>query len=383
MKARWPKSCATFLYTFGLTFGAQADALDTWLVRASGTPQSLYAVTYGNGNFVAVGANGVMRSSTNGLNWVSRNSGQIGNMYGATFGNDVFVTAANGSSITNVAFSTNSADWLAPNPANYANFWGASYSGGVYFLVGSSSTIVTATNIDPDCVGSLTNCGWRLTKIAGSYSDLGGAAYGNGIYVIVGIGISLTSTNGIVWTNQLTNAQFYDVAFGNGIFVAVGSGGIWTSVNGVTWTFSLSTSQLLARIVFANGTFVAVGGFGTVLTSTNGISWKKRTVPTSSFLSGVTFGNGTFVATGANGAIIQSGSVAIPSLSAHKSAGGGVALTLTGQIGRSYRIQVSPNLPDSNWEDFLAITNTAHTIHLLDSSVTNLPSRYYRAVLEY
>jgi hypothetical protein len=47
-------------------------------------------------------------------------------------------------------------------------------------------------------------------------------------------------------------------------------------------------------------------GNGTILTSPDGVSWTARTSGTSNSLYGVTYGNGTFVAVGEYGTILTS-----------------------------------------------------------------------------
>src|ERR1051325_3364473 len=46
--------------------GRAADPLDTWTQRQSGTQAALWGVTYGGGQFVAVGDSGVILTSSNG-----------------------------------------------------------------------------------------------------------------------------------------------------------------------------------------------------------------------------------------------------------------------------------------------------------------------------
>ncbi|MCK7512952.1 MAG: hypothetical protein MZV70_58980 [Desulfobacterales bacterium] len=41
-----------------------------------------------------------------------------------------------------------------------------------------------------------------------------------------------------------------------------------------------------------------MGNNGTVVTSSDGVSWTQRTAVTSSILNGITYGNGLFVAVG-------------------------------------------------------------------------------------
>ena len=57
-----------------------------------------------------------------------------------------------------------------------------------------------------------------------------------------------------------------------------------------------------------NGLFVTVGNVGSILTSSDGISWTERTSGTTKNLYGVTYGGGLLVAVGDNGTIITSSS---------------------------------------------------------------------------
>jgi photosystem II stability/assembly factor-like uncharacterized protein len=52
---------------------------------------------------------------------------------------------------------------------------------------------------------------------------------------------------------------------------------------------------------------VVVGAGGTILTSTDGLTWKPRTLDVSPFLKDVTFTGTSFWAVGWNGAILESG----------------------------------------------------------------------------
>ena len=55
-----------------------------------------------------------------------------------------------------------------------------------------------------------------------------------------------------------------------------------------------------------NGLFVTVGNVGSILTSSDGISWTERTSGTTKNLYGVTYGGGLFVTVGDNGTILTS-----------------------------------------------------------------------------
>jgi len=62
---------------------------------------------------------------------------------------------------------------------------------------------------------------------------------------------------------------------------------------------------LLSSPLFGQS-FVSVGNSGTILTSSDGISWTKRTSGKWEYLKGVTSGNGLFVTDGNSGTILTS-----------------------------------------------------------------------------
>ena len=110
------------------------------------------------------------------------------------------------------------------------------------------------------------------------------------------------------WRNPLPQGNTLNgIVYGNGTFVAVGDyGTTLTSPDGVSWTVRTSgTSNLLYGVAYGNGTFVAVGG-GTILTSPDGVSWTLRISGTSNDLFGAAYGNSIFVAVGENGTLLTS-----------------------------------------------------------------------------
>ena len=77
-------------------------------------------------------------------------------------------------------------------------------------------------------------------------------------------------------------------------FVSVGDlGTILTSSDGISWTSRTSgTTQSLYDVSYGGSTFVAVGYSGTILTSSDGTTWTSRTSGTSQALWGVSYGKG-------------------------------------------------------------------------------------------
>jgi hypothetical protein len=130
-------------------------------------------VAYGNGAFVAVGLDGEILSSPDGVTWTSENQNEAFN--GVTFGNGAFV------------------------------------------VVGSNGTVLTS----PDGVT------WT-SQSSGATNSLTGVTYGNGAFVAVGSkGTVLTSPDGVTWTSETsgTNSPLNAVCYNNNILVAVGNSG--------------------------------------------------------------------------------------------------------------------------------------------------------------
>jgi hypothetical protein len=99
------------------------------------------------------------------------------------------------------------------------------------------------------------------------------------------------------------------VVYGNGKFVAVGRyGKILTSTDGITWTARNSgITHDFCAVTYGNGIFVAVGEEDTILSSSDGISWTVRRADLSgNYLYGATYGNGLFVVVGSSSQIFTS-----------------------------------------------------------------------------
>ena len=97
--------------------------------------------------------------------------------------------------------------------------------------------------------------------------------------------------------------------------VAVGDyGSIYTSTNGIAWTQTVISNmyEWLRGVAFGNGAFVAVGENGKILRSTNGTSWNSITSGTTAHLNRVRYlgigANAKFIAVGDKGVALSSAS---------------------------------------------------------------------------
>ena len=151
-------------------------------------------------------------------------------------------------------------------------------------------------------------------------------AVGGGNQIISGIdtaapnvstaSIILTSLNGSGWElhkPQLTNKTLKVIISNSTTIVTAGdSGEIWYGINGNNWTAGIiagpSISYNLNAGIYANGKFVIVGNYGTILTSTDGINWVQRTnnLLTIDNLNDITYDGLYYYVVGDNAAIIRS-----------------------------------------------------------------------------
>jgi len=337
----------------GIPHFSIADPLDNWHWRYP-LPQgnTLVAIAYGNGAFVAVGEFGSIVTSQDGVTWTNRISGTSYNLNGVTYGNGTFVAVGGG-----ILTAPDGVTWTERISGSLYDLNGATFGNGTFVAVGYGSSRPSGFHLSiltsPDGV-SWTS---RTPLTIPSYY-LYGVTYGNGTFVTVGgNGTILTSPDGVIWTERTPSwpspsFSVSGVTYGNGTFVAVWNGTIetpggtiLTSPDGVTWTLrSSGTSNELNGVTYGNGTFVAVGGNGTILTSPDGVIWTERTPWTSKTLHGVTYAYGTFVAVGENGTILQSdpvlnGIINLPKTGQTKcydSLGGGeINCAGTGQDGES------------------------------------------------
>lgn len=302
---------------------------------------------YGNGYFLIVSAGGLVRRSTDGISWTTLTSILTSEfVYSLRFCNNVFIacsdtfntaaTTTDGSSWTitaggtnlpddgtasfgagryviaggsggGISTSTNGTTWAraTANPLpNYALFK-VHYGGGFYFVADFSTGRLYYSSNGLD---------WSLVVPGGGDIAAATGRTSNGTYIAVGVtGTVRTSTTLTSWTSRTsgTTSQLNSVATdGNNIVVVVGSGGvvIRSDDNGTTWsTMTSGTTVFLANIQYLNGNFVACGGqggsTGTVISSTDGITWTTRVSGFADDFNAVTYGNGLYMVVGDGGTI--------------------------------------------------------------------------------
>jgi len=185
--------------------------------------------------------------------------------------------------------------------------------------VGTSTITATQTSgagSSAPITDTLTVVAWTLRNGIAGYS-FRSVAYGNGTWVAVapsGVGNNKVMTSidgGIHWTSVSVSGSPMSVAYGNGlngdVFVAVGTFGLlWTSPDGLVWTSRTSIGNHdWSSVAYGNGLWVAVAtyvGYGDrIMTSDNSVNWTGRTAAAVNSWVSVAYGNGLWVAVANNG----------------------------------------------------------------------------------
>lgn len=243
-----------------------------WTPKTSGDTYHLNAVAHDGANtFIAVGVNGkTIRSTNNGVSWspgaTAYHMATAYNLHGITYGNGYFVAVGNNGTIFK---STDGISWESRQPT-LDDLYGITHDGNITFATtGESGTIFTSQNLDT----------WT-PQTSGTTNHLMGVDYGNMLFTTVGVeGTILTSLNGVNWDTEDPGITdwLYGVAYGNGYFVAVGqfngeSGTILVSPDGANWTLIDSgTPYDLEGVTYGSSSFAAVGGYGTILLDSNSL----------------------------------------------------------------------------------------------------------------
>lgn len=196
----------------------------------------LYDVAYGSGVYIAVGDNGTIVRSTDGLSWNPVASGTSTDLYGVSYGDSTFVIVGDegGSTAHVVLTSTNGLSWADHSSGSSItdNQW--------MFEVEYVNDRFLAAGGFRSGIQYSTDQGQSFLIGADDDYEIDGFAYGGGVYLATGVysftgrseDINLISADGVNWSELPTvqkDNQNAAIAF-NGTFITVGdNGSIWQS----------------------------------------------------------------------------------------------------------------------------------------------------------
>ncbi|MFC4598572.1 S-layer homology domain-containing protein [Cohnella hongkongensis] len=288
----------------GGTLMTSEDGIE-WQSQSSGTSKFLTGIARSDDLWVAVGEGGTILASEDGSAWTVRASGVANNLNGVVYSGSRFVAVGDGGAIVH---SADGEIWTkVQNPPSTNNLTGVTYSPGAGFVaVGPQGTVW----------GSSNGSDWTLQNsgVAPNLS-ITDVVYGDAGFTAVGFsGTILASVDGTNWTSQSPPLvrHYYGVNYvDGGLFITGGNASIVDSPDGESWTGQLldlpNKGQISLRAAaYGNGVYVAVGDWGTIVTSADGANWVQRNRGTGYMLSDVAYHDGIYVSVGLNGVILTS-----------------------------------------------------------------------------
>lgn len=308
------------------TIATSPDAIAWTIRRMSTANMHINSVTFANGRFVAAGLGtptaqgaGLVMTSTDGMAWTINTtlpSGIVGQLTDVVYGGGTWIIGGAGNG--RVLASTDGLTWTLR--AAGTNLFRGTYGAGRFVYTASSNVVSYSTD-------GIT---WTQAIVAGAanantpaISDL---AFANGKFVAVGRGdtfnaVAYTSADGATWTASAAfpsgNTALNSVSAGSSSFFAASQRGGYSSADGITWTQRTSVLPIAQRqtdanaestswTAAANGQFFVLGSYGSIITSTDGATWTRRSTGTVNDLSGLIHDGTRFVATGAGGTVLTS-----------------------------------------------------------------------------
>ena len=282
-------------------------------------------ITWGNNKFVAVGDDGNMAYSADGIKWTAIEDPGFGSsnnrINNIIWGNDKFVAVGGASTTPKVAYSSDGISWTCTTLDSSHPRTDIAWGNGTFVVVGSDQIMYSRDGISWTKVTD--------TKFGGS-DTIHGIAWGGGKFVALGnsdgrgLNYMAYSTDGTIWTG-VEPPTFKDsttwelsgngIAWGGNKFVAVGKmASTGHSEDGINWK-AVRLDDIFGEYNAINGVawggnrFVAVGDKDTIAFSPDGITWTKASNtpfdggdPTwGTKINGVAYGNNKFVAVADNG----------------------------------------------------------------------------------
>ena len=338
------------LFVIGTSGGeilTSANGSSGWTTQESPVSDAIFDITYSGTQFVAVGFNGRVVTSPDGMSWSQESSGISKVINAVGYGNGLYVAAGGISSVDTgyVWTSPDGAEWTEQDSGIFEWMYDAAYIEGKYYVIGGGKIIRSDDGLSWTTVYDAT--GWEIISMG----------YGEGVYVggtFGGTGIRSTDggstwsdmvntegspIEGIAWHEDLglfigvcqdgrvltaspaddfwtvtahaVSTPLWDAAFDplTGNTVMVGDGRTIAMINAsdvLSTTASVTTSALYG-VAVSGSTYVAVGWGGAVIVSQDsGANWETVTPATGETLLDVEHGNGMWMAGGYSGTLIMS-----------------------------------------------------------------------------
>jgi hypothetical protein len=247
-----------------------------WTERVRSDGVSLGSVAFGGGMFVAAGEGGTVFTSPNGVDWVPHVVANGYDLSGVCYGGSRFVLST---SFYDSQFVLHSSIWVSEDGKSWVQRFEATNVTGFRFAHGNGLFVAASGTFDQPfsksrLVTSADGLLWTPRELTGM--GLQDVTFGNDLFVAASEncdsngcwGVVLTSPDGLNWTphSSPNDPILYRLTFGQGYFVGLGQGSLYFSTNGVQWT-NVGVTTRLENVGFGLGTFWAVGDSAAILQS--------------------------------------------------------------------------------------------------------------------
>jgi RHS repeat-associated protein len=312
--------------------------------QSMGMTNQMRDIIWAEGAFFAVGTGGVMMRSENGLEWTEvSQSAYFWDITGMAHAKGMTLAVGKQGQVWKRRDGEEAWTSLSVGHYYYGDFLDIATDGNRFVLVTINNGVLTSENgvvwtwvsTDEngalmrikrmsygdgvfvgvlggvDIVRSVDGLSWEAGVLPGNANNSRAIDYVNGMFYVPGPSGSLyRSADGVSWSELSVPASPFwwsATAYGNGVYVGIQRDGLLTSVDGVNWVAGASSLPVYPRdLIFFEGQFILVGGYGGVLTSPDGVVWTAQNTSTSNELSVVAEAGGQVVAGGVAGSIVAS-----------------------------------------------------------------------------
>lgn len=269
----------------------------------------LRSVAYGGNSFVAVGEDGLIISSSSGTSWQTKPTLTSANLNRVAWMGDHFLVVGDGGTMLT---SSNGGSWTLVSSGAVDSLFGA---GGV------RDSHVADGNLDVRL--SEANGPWTsqlatsLANPAPEWTYYSALCHSN-YYLLsgrTGMNVEGVRTNGGVWwqpSADSVRSWLWSVTRTPTHYLAVGDyGTILSSPNGVDWDYELVPASVTNSVLLGAGgsadLLLTVGTQGTILWGTNVFLWHEISPkPTVNDLQGIGYDGSHFILCGGNGTVLTS-----------------------------------------------------------------------------
>ena len=232
---------------------------------------------------------------------------------------DVKALASNNSSIIavgsngNISISKDGLLWDTMTIEKFTEFDDAVWNGEKYIAIGKYNPVNTS-EFSGVIYTSADGVKWEKMDI-GKCQSLNSITWNGKIFVATGAGgVILTSSDGVSWNKQESNIKYltiYGITWGGSQFVGVagqdlGYCTIIKSEDGVNWdTNVLKDKRRIYDAITYNGKeFIAVGYNGALIRSTDGQNWSDIWLDKNVKLNNILWDGNKYIVVGINGAMV-------------------------------------------------------------------------------